>query len=524
MKMRDKTRMFCRNGTYYFRAKIPEDVQKHYRPGQKEIKFSLKTKDRNLARRLVDEHSLRVENDHEAFRQLAKPTRTIELTPDFLESFPKLWMHEFFRFDDHLRFNGLSREEFELHGKGITGIEARTADDLARGDVALTEKTLRYFLRNRNLTIVPEADPKAYRTLLLKLLKVQRLAFKAQQERQRGEVVETPPAPHIAEVSDTSGEPAQDENPLTNVLKRWAKERQPKSKTLHEFGLVVRRFVELHGDLPVQRITRGQVVALKNKLVEEGKAPGTIIKQLGGIRAILQWAYVNDAIHANPADRVSVAVAKVQKKSRVSYEVEDLNHIFSLPVFTEGERPTGGAGEAAYWLPILSLFTGARESELGQLRGRDVKRSADGIDFIELTDEAEGGSVKTNTSRRRVPLHPDVIHLGFLQFAKKTKGDAPLFPELRADVHGVITGNWSKWYGRYIRANGLTDPRKVFHSFRHSFKDACREAGIDESIHDALTGHAGGGEGRSYGGEMHPLAPLAKAIKKVRYKGLKLPA
>jgi hypothetical protein len=56
------------------------------------------------------------------------------------------------------------------------------------------------------------------------------------------------------------------------------------------------------------------------------------------------------------------------------------------------------------------------------------------------------------------------------------------------------------------------DPRKVFHSFRHAFKDACRACGIHEEISDALTGHSGGGVGRTYGGQ-YPLKPLAKAIK-----------
>ena len=34
--------------------------------------------------------------------------------------------------------------------------------------------------------------------------------------------------------------------------------------------------------------------------------------------------------------------------------------IFNTPVFTKGERPEGGQGNAAFWLPLLALFTGAR--------------------------------------------------------------------------------------------------------------------------------------------------------------------
>jgi len=51
--------------------------------------------------------------------------------------------------------------------------------------------------------------------------------------------------------------------------------------------------------------------------------------------------------------------------------------------------------------------------------------------------------------------------------------------------------------GLYIRSIGLTNRARVFHSFRHGFKDALRRAGVSEDLNDALTGHSGGGVGRA---------------------------
>jgi integrase len=47
----------------------------------------------------------------------------------------------------------------------------------------------------------------------------------------------------------------------------------------------------------------------------------------------------------------------------------------------------------------------------------------------------------------------------------------------------------------------ITDPgRAPNHSWRHYFKSVCRDAGIEEEYHYALTGHKGqGSEGRDYG-------------------------
>ena len=90
---------------------------------------------------------------------------------------------------------------------------------------------------------------------------------------------------------------------------------------------------------------------------------------------------------------------------------------------------------------------------------------------------------------------------------------------------GVLTGNWSKWWGRYLRNTvGIKDRRKVFHSFRHTFKDACREARIPQEAHDALTGHSEGtNQGSNYGSGQYPLSALTAAIADVCYAGLELP-
>ncbi|EIM25235.1 hypothetical protein MicloDRAFT_00059570 [Microvirga lotononidis] len=42
-----------------------------------------------------------------------------------------------------------------------------------------------------------------------------------------------------------------------------------------------------------------------------------------------------------------------------------------------------------------------------------------------------------------------------------------------------------------------------------------RDAGLSEEMHDALTGHTGGGVGRSYGGGFR-LRALAEAVEKLQ--------
>jgi hypothetical protein len=95
-----------------------------------------------------------------------------------------------------------------------------------------------------------------------------------------------------------------------------------------------------------------------------------------------------------------------ERSNRQPWEPEELKALFGSPIYLEeGARPVGGKGEAAYWLPLLALFSGARLNELAPLCADDVKLdTVSGVRFITVIDDAEAGrSVKTDSSVRAVP-------------------------------------------------------------------------------------------------------------------------
>lgn len=106
----------------------------------------------------------------------------------------------------------------------------------------------------------------------------------------------------------------------------------------------------------------------------------------------------------------------------------------------------------------------------------------------------------------------------------KQAGQVRIFPELVPDRLGKITGNFSKWFGRYIRTVcKISDPKITYHSFRHTFKETARAVGISEPVHDAITGHSDGREARKYGNLDYPLQPLVVEMDKFEVFGLRLP-
>jgi integrase len=56
------------------------------------------------------------------------------------------------------------------------------------------------------------------------------------------------------------------------------------------------------------------------------------------------------------------------------FSTEELRRLFESPVYAHNHRPQGGRGEAAFWFPLIALFSGARRTEIAQLRVDDVRR------------------------------------------------------------------------------------------------------------------------------------------------------
>ena len=106
-------------------------------------------------------------------------------------------------------------------------------------------------------------------------------------------------------------------------------------------------------------------------LKSEGLSPESIEKEHGAIRALLTIAEHEEWVAANPAKGVMLPALKGNKIR--SYTPAECKQIFTSPVFTDSERPIAGKGEAAYWIPLLMLFTGARREEISQLTVERVK-------------------------------------------------------------------------------------------------------------------------------------------------------
>ncbi len=225
---------------------------------------------------------------------------------------------------------------------------------------------------------------------------------------------------------------------------------------------------------------------------------------------------------------------RIKLKARTSLTTEEIATFFASPLFTgcsdiTARRIPGKvvAHDEKFWIPLIAYYTGCRLNEIGQARLADVRSDvASGIVFLDITveeDDTDSASktLKTAQSRRKMPLHPALLDLGFMNYVEtvRASGAVHLFPNLPHRRGEHPTRALSKWLNRYLDYLGITDKRKTFHSFRHSFKEACDNAGITKVISDRLTGHASSDVSGMYG-EGPNITTLHEALKKLPFPTL----
>jgi integrase len=240
-------------------------------------------------------------------------------------------------------------------------------------------------------------------------------------------------------------------------------------------------------------------------------------------KQLLIWARDEAIIEKVPGNNIKVGGLKKVAAGdlREPYSGDQLITIFNSPLYTghksEVARHKPGKlqlRDGYFWVPLIALYSGMRLGEIVQLLKSDVKQEH-GIWYFDV-NKGEGKSLKTASSKRRVPIHAGLIELGFLKFVQAGPQSGRVFSEIKIGADGYPSHNFSKWWGRYAARTGFKADRTAFHSFRHNFLDALHAAGSQEYINKALMGHVDKSVHGGYGSGA-PLSTLNEAIDKITY-------
>jgi hypothetical protein len=129
---------------------------------------------------------------------------------------------------------------------------------------------------------------------------------------------------------------------------------------------------------------------------------------------------------------------------------------------------------------------------------------------------------------RRIPLHDEIIKIGFLRFVEtqRTAGQEWLFPALTPNRLGSRSDTIGKWFGR-LRKELITDLPKLsgaksLHSFRHTFERILRDNGVEDRMQFALGGWVDKKPRNSSAdyGDGYGIKALKEAIDRVKFPGV----
>lgn len=432
-----------RHGIYYFRIVIPRDLRTRHALRQRELKLSLHTTDRDVA--ILQARALRVKIDH-LFLSMREPM-------------PKAYPVE--------------PSTFDLDFDPVTG-------------------------RVKAVNIRPGEEKLAVQAMI-----------------EANQAITPLPA---AQAAQPDSKHPLGEAPLAEVVKRYLQWYKPQVgfDTYKKRTSLLNTFVEYFNNCKINAIRRAKLSdywedlpylpkqrdvrpAYRNMKLDavlaeqkrraaanlpyEGLSPQTQAHYREAVSALYGWCVEKEIVTENIARRKEPRSRsyrdETQNVPRDTYTHADLRRIFEHDFYRQADY----RHPYQYWVPHIALFTGARVNEIAQLYVEDIGQY-DGhwaIEFCRVDgDEDVGGTrvrrpdikSKTEGSRRLTPIHPKLIELGLLEFvaAMCAAKQARLFPELPYAPKGGYGVRASRWYNEeFLRPQaGITNPSKVFHSFRHT--------------------------------------------------------
>jgi integrase len=292
---------------------------------------------------------------------------------------------------------------------------------------------------------------------------------------------------------------------------------------------------KLYGNLPIDKAIE--------RAAKEGKpllSPITQQQYLAALRDVFYLAAKKKLISINPAEGLKPikrdAIAADEK--RRPFTLQQIANFFKSDFYAACAKhsPAFAYDKPGwrFWLPLLCLFLGARPNEMAQLHASDFKRTKKGTWYLDIeatADEEEDRplppkTLKTGASRRKIPLHPELIQIGFVHFVglHSKAGTGPrLFPDLKPDKYGNVAAYALKRFRESYLPNAIKlEPRQSFYSFRHSWRDALRRINAPSSTLRAVGGWTQGKVASDAYGDPYDPDVQFKIIRKISFPGLDL--
>ena len=330
-------------------------------------------------------------------------------------------------------------------------------------------------------------------------------------------------------------------------------------KMLSEYRVLTDEFIEIIGNIPVISLSKDTIrtyIKIQTQLpINRRKNPKyrdlstdeimklkdvkpqsrvNVNKFLTRLTTFMRFGVSQGYIKENYIDGMKIPISKTEeRKRREPFSPEDLVKILHPKTYlgwtidfgktTKSNKPDVVKYQNPfYWSFCIGILSGMRTNEISQLLIGDIIKKENVWMFS--IDETEGKSVKTTSSIRKVPVHPTLISLGFIDYVKiiKSKGVDRVFPELTKQRDGYSTKISQHYNEKFLPSVGVWKKQvKVLYSTRHTFINRCYNKGVDRDIIKSIVGHEPDFTLDVYGGNPFTPKQLYQGISKVSYPNIR---
>ena len=335
-------------------------------------------------------------------------------------------------------------------------------------------------------------------------------------------------------------------------------------KLLDEYRVLTNEFIEIIGNIPVSLLSKEDIRTYIKTLIKlpinrrknpryrdlsidevmklKGVKPQSRInvnKFLTRLTTFMRFGVSQGYIKENYIDGMKIPISKKEeRKKREPFSPEDLVKILNPKTYlnwtidykkissnqytTFKTTKNVKLGTPYYWSFLVGIFTGMRTNETSQLRVDDIVK--EGNVWMIIIDETQGKRVKTTSSIRKVPIHPQLISLGFIKYVEilKSNGVDRVFPELTKERDGYSSKISRHYNEKFLQSVGVWKKNvKVLYSTRHTFINRCYNKGVDRDIIKQIVGHEPDFTMDVYGGNPFTPQQLYQGISKVTYSNIR---
>ncbi|QQX85284.1 hypothetical protein JJQ59_04910 [Cupriavidus necator] len=499
-----------RSQNWYVRLTAPTEIHPLLEPAQHEIRQSTGTPDRQKAKAVAARLEAEYRQRWEALRATQRDApghaslQSVGLTASLITQICGARLGSWSLTDDFERI-----EQDGLDDESLQHIE---------GFCALTDATMRSILAQGRRSshwdpvvksILEWGEDLGYDIEPTDPLFPQLVRGFAAAERQAHAII------RLRNGGETPAFPLQEEaKPRLSEMKAaytTHKEGKVGRKTFTTNLSIWQRFVDFSGDVPLDSVTSGLVYRfLDDRLHTDqqpwsanyalGRAKNTLKEFFGLARTLSLMTVPNPVLALEIQPALSAEQAEARKRPRYPFATAQLNTLFASdwyvptsPSFTGNMRQDLAA---RYWAPLICLFHGLRVREVVQLHSHDIS-VVEGVLLMTIqldltgTESSEGAerTLKNASTQRTVPVHPELIRLGFAEFVDTVRQrhavGAPLFPSAvpNPDSKNPLWGRaYEQAFLRHVRQRLGFGPGFGNHSFRHTVEDKIRDVQLLQGV------------------------------------------